>query len=481
MKEKKMVKQLGGKHRFLSALLAALLMGMPTRTTGSTPDNTKIKSKEHQTASHKLKSKKRIVEAAKPVLIPARQNLLKAAHAYQENANADTYLELWQDFSAAAAESAKKHVDPANLRKSCPILSSVGLKVIEAINSGANIKIYSFSLNKQYLQNKANSAGQQTGNSSGKQTISEATSTNRYALIQWLESGGLPSISADDYQTRSAKRSRSFHNLSKKAHLRNRKLRRTPTVICTQSIEVPANIEIKEACLFSSSVKENIAKNRFLAIRGVDIQSGHSWLYGLRHIRASWLNDPDLWQAVPTFLLQAGQAKARFSGNTLVINIGNQTSEIKLPAGGENPDVTGYEVSMPFINDRFALSGNEGQNPATAVAFQFLLALQNRRVDMAKIWLADPQLASIPGYLGLYSRTANSPSLKLIKMYSPLMGGSRFRLITSTKDDLIIDVGKVKTQWMIKALFIAPADHISREIGHILPATQTIGNGVKTN
>ena len=143
--------------------------------------------------------------------------------------------------------------------------------------------------------------------------------------------------------------------------------------------------------------------------------------------------------------------------------------------------MTSYELSMPFINDHFALNATEAQTPATAVALQFLLALQNKRIDLAKIWLADPQLASIPGYLGLYSRTSSSPSLKLIKMSAPFTSGSRFRLITSAKDDLIIDVAKIKTQWMIKALYIAPADHMAREIGHILPVTQTIGNDLKTN
>ncbi len=44
-------------------------------------------------------------------------------------------------------------------------------------------------------------------------------------------------------------------------------------------------------------------------------------------------------------------------------------------------------------------------------------------------------------------------------MASPGNGNSRYRLVTFLKDDLIIDVGKTKTQPMaIKALFIAPPD-----------------------
>ncbi len=118
----------------------------------------------------------------------------------------------------------------------------------------------------------------------------------------------------------------------------------------------------------------------------------------------------------------------------------------------------GYELVMPFTDDRFGFSTKEAQDSANAVAHQFLLAIQYKRLDLAKVWLSDAKLASIPAYLGLFSRSADSQPLRLINMPSPLCGGSRFRLLTGTKDDLIMDVAKMKNQWLIKGLFIAPGN-----------------------
>jgi hypothetical protein len=223
---------------------------------------------------------------------------------------------------------------------------------------------------------------------------------------------------------------------------------------------MPAGVEIRQACIFNGTG----GKTRFLAILGWDLQSGHAWTYGLKRTAAGWVQTADLWQQVPSFLLQSGQAKAKFSENNLVITIGGN-------AGADNAGTNGgYELVMPFVENHFSLTRNEAQDPARAVALQFLLAIQAKRPDLAKIWLLDPQLASIPGYLGLYTRPAGSYLLKLVNMSPPLNGGIRFRIITGTKDDLVLDIGKFKGQWLVKALFIASADSLSREIGRFVPA-----------
>ncbi len=58
-------------------------------------------------------------------------------------------------------------------------------------------------------------------------------------------------------------------------------------------------------------------------------------------------------------------------------------------------------------------------------------------------------------------------------MSGPAGGGARFRLVTSSKDDLIIEVGrilsgKLKGQVAVKALFVAPPDPIAQSLMGIL-------------
>ena len=73
-------------------------------------------------------------------------------------------------------------------------------------------------------------------------------------------------------------------------------------------------------------------------------------------------------------------------------------------------------------------------------------------------------VASIPDYLGLYHRPSGAPAFKLIAMAAPLNGGARYRLITYEKNDLILDIAKIKAQWAIKGLFIAPADPVAKRL-----------------
>ncbi len=99
-----------------------------------------------------------------------------------------------------------------------------------------------------------------------------------------------------------------------------------------------------------------------------------------------------------------------------------------------------------------------------SVAMQFSQAIQNGRVDLVKAWLIDAKLSSIPGYLGLYGRASSGPPFKLMAMTPPLNGGARFRLITFGPSDLILDVSKVKAQWAVKGVFIAPPDAQAKKL-----------------
>jgi len=100
---------------------------------------------------------------------------------------------------------------------------------------------------------------------------------------------------------------------------------------------------------------------------------------------------------------------------------------------------------------------------------QFVQAVQQGRADLAKGWLVDAKLISIPKYIGIMGRPAGQP-FKLIPMANPGNGISRFRFMTFEKDDLIIDVGRYKNQLAIKGLFVAPPDPLAQKLVGSLPA-----------
>ena len=295
------------------------------------------------------------------------------------------------------------------------VLSQAGLKVIDPVGSNSATHIYSFNHLPQ----------------------SAFVPQTKHGLIQWADQ--LAPAPIAEREKRKSKRK----TWTKKAP--------TITAIKTQFLNIPSSVDVREANLLPHAIatkngkaaKGNGSSHHYLAILGTDMQSGYAWLLGLKQVSPGWVQSPELFQDVPSFLVQTNSAKTRFSGNTLVISL-----------GGPN----GYELVMPFTDDRFAFSTKEAQDSANAVARQFLMAIQYKRMDLAKVWLSDPKLASIPAYLGLFNRSADSSALRLANMPAPLCGGSRFRLFTGTKDDLIIDVGKIKGQWLIKALFIAPAN-----------------------
>ena len=432
-------------------IIAIVVTAMPD-TWAIVSDKIQAKSGKHQDITKKQKNKKQIgtaeIEKQSSEDTKRLNKVIDSAQSYKDSPSNETYTELWQNFESWVHQLAIRHIDASNSCKAYQALSKAGLKIIDATGSGGSIRIYTFSPQAIWAQNKTGQPAPSANLKSDiKPLVSPMTKTpieTRDILVQSLES-----VQAEP-NSRLSKR----HSTKRARTIRVKKT----ALIRTQSINIPSGADIKQVCLLSGSTG---AKTVFLAINGVDLQSGHSWLEGLKHTGTGWVFDNDLWQQVPSFLLQTGQAKVRLSENSLVITIGSRG------AADNTGSTTGYELVMPFIENHFALARNAAQDPARAVALQFLLAIQGKRADLAKIWLADPQLASIPGYLGLYNRSG-STALKLISMPPPLNGGARFRLITNTKDDLIVYVGKVKTQWLVKGLFIAPADALSTQIGRLM-------------
>lgn len=209
---------------------------------------------------------------------------------------------------------------------------------------------------------------------------------------------------------------------------------------------------------------------RYLILAGNDKATGMIWLQSYRLVDGLWAESTDILSGIPPFLLQNVQGRAQFSGNDLVLNIaGKPESATETTITSKGPHSTSYKIVLHLVEGRYVMTGSGGDDGPTAVAYQFIQAVQAGRSDVAKAWLADGKLASIPNYLKLYGKSA--ANYKLIAMASPASGGSRFRLITYDKNDLILDVGKVKQQWAVKGLFIAPPDPFAQKLVNAFPST----------
>lgn len=252
---------------------------------------------------------------------------------------------------------------------------------------------------------------------------------------------------------------------------RRRIVRTSPTVAWRADIvRVTPGIQIKEARIVSSvtttTVGKRVVRNespRSLVLVGCE-KSSSSYLRAFRAASGTWNETPDVFNGVPPYVLQNLSGKASFSGNDLVLAIGGtNTSDGDLKTG-TGTSSNGYRIVLKLIGGRYTLDGGKnGEDGALAVTAQFASALQQNRPDLAKAWLADPKLVSIPKYIGYFTKTA--PALRIIPMANPGNGSVRFRLITSMKEDLIVDVGKIKTlPFAVKSVFVAPPDPLASKI-----------------
>ncbi|MBA3857338.1 MAG: hypothetical protein C0507_10565 [Cyanobacteria bacterium PR.3.49] len=223
---------------------------------------------------------------------------------------------------------------------------------------------------------------------------------------------------------------------------------------------------------------------KYLVITGTDRSTGLITLYGLRPSEAGWTAAPELFTSVPPFLLSSVQGRASFSGPDLVLSIAsNAVKPAEKPATGKvGPASSSYKIVLKFVNSKYLLEGKAPDEGPAMVIHQFLQAIKDGRQDLAKAWLADDHLASIPKYLGLYGKS--DQVYKLVAMSNPMGGGSRFRVVTFGKDDLILDVGMIKkydygkprSYVAIKALFVAPPDPFAKKLVGVTPNFERIGD-----
>ena len=219
------------------------------------------------------------------------------------------------------------------------------------------------------------------------------------------------------------------------------------------------------------------AAGKFLVLIGGDRQTNALWLKAFKFNDGPLVEAPELFTSLPMFFSQNVSGKASFSGSDIVLTVqppsgpasrdDSEKLEPVLQANGKplivkptNAAVAGYKVVLKYQGGHFGLAGRLPDDAPLSVALAFAQNICAGRADVAKAWLVDPKLVSIPKYLGLIGH--NSPPMRLVAMSSG--SGSRYRMITSAKNDLIIEVGRItsagrlKGQLAIKALFVAPSD-----------------------
>lgn len=240
-----------------------------------------------------------------------------------------------------------------------------------------------------------------------------------------------------------------------------------------------------------------------LVLIGADRSSGTLWFKGFQLVEGM-PEATELFSSLPAFFTQNVTGKAAFSGNDIVLTIQppvvrKDKVEEEKPAGVVKDTVSkpivaasvpGYKVVLKFISGKYTLAGHVPDDAPFSVALSFAQAVAGAKPELAKSWLVDSKLVSIPKYLGLFGRV--SPPMRLLPM-SNAAGASRYRLVTSNKDDLIIEVGRIlqpgrlKGQLAIRALFIAPSDAIAQRLSGAMvmpggaPATSSPASNTKPN
>lgn len=219
------------------------------------------------------------------------------------------------------------------------------------------------------------------------------------------------------------------------------------------------------------------APSKFLVLAGTKQPGNALWLESYKLTAGQWQQSSSPLSKIPPFLLGSLSGDISFTGNDLVLTAspsGNRETRNPLVANsGKNkkPDFSVYKLSLRLINGHYLLDGQGQADTAYGTITQFLQAEQKGRIDLAKAWLADPSVASIPQYLKLFNQGSLS-NFRLISLLSPC-SLYRYRLITFGKDDLIFDVGRLKDkdkdQWLIKAIFVAPSDLGWQKIAQSLP------------
>ena len=213
---------------------------------------------------------------------------------------------------------------------------------------------------------------------------------------------------------------------------------------------------------------------KFLVLTGNEKTVKTVWWNSYKLTASGWLPAADLMSNIPPSLNNV-QGKVGLSGSDLVVTV---TPSVGQTTSYGKPDASAYKLVFHLNGGKYVMEGTAVDESIHSIIFQFLKAEREGRMELAKTWVADPKLASIPKYIGLSSRISES-QIRLVAMPNPMNGCQRFRLVTYGRDDLILDVGRrndpksKQIQWVIKSIFVAPADPALQKFARNLPSFDT--------
>ncbi|MDX2108165.1 MAG: hypothetical protein SFY67_17350 [Candidatus Melainabacteria bacterium] len=252
------------------------------------------------------------------------------------------------------------------------------------------------------------------------------------------------------------------------------------------TLEYPSDINLNDARIVHSTTTTTVVgpRNRkhttvvegpkFLCITGYKRQDGQIWLKAYKLAGSALAQTTEPFAHVPASLLQSGSSRAFFSGNNLVIGMGQ--SDPTQGANGEStktpvtsiPSSSSYQVVLKFEGNAFSLADKPQTEGPLPIAQFFVKTIIEGRTDVAKAWVSDPGLINITKYAGLLGKTPAKP-YKLVAM--TVIPGSnvmaRYRLVTFESQDLIIDIGRVKKETKVRGVFVAPSDPVARNLNGV--------------
>lgn len=392
------------KHLLMSILIVFGLVLLNISTVFAATSKDSNKSEQNQSTE---------LAVPAPASAPHSASLAAVASEYKSHPDSVSWEKVQKELTSFLTNPSTGRAEATSLFKANPTLHELKVKVMDA---GSNARIW----------------------------LIPQTSDGQAVMVQWQHT--VPSGATKAIVTR----------------IRGRKrVTRIPimtSVFRVQSIALPQNVSLNQGRIVHGE-----AKGSYLMLSGNDKTTLSVWLGAFKLSGDCFVPHSEILSLVPPYFLQNLSGKATFSGSDLVFNVSQKAPSSSSTHPAARPVSTGYKVVFRLTGSRYVMEGSSADEGPQAVVHQFMRSLQQGRTDLAKAWLADPKLVSIPKYVGLIGHPGHS--FKLIAMSSPA-GSYRFRMITFEKNDLIFEVARVKPlmQLMIKAIFVAPPDPLAQKL-----------------
>ncbi len=388
------------------------------------------------TAAPALKKDEMPGDTASTIQIPAVHvsNLAKAIDDYKAGPSETTWAPVVSFLQTLLNDPQATQTDLSKLQSIIPQLGQIGLKVFD----GGQARIWTF---PQITQ-------------------------SREIIVEWRE-----------VKTTKPAAGVKFAPKSVIAHTQ---LISIPDVLVADAkvVSVPAAAPAKAAVAKGAKTatkgpapQAKIPGAKFLVLTGNEKTVKTVWWSSYKFTASGWLPAADLMSNIPPSLNNV-QGKVGLSGTDLVVTV---TPSVGQTTSYGKPDASAYKLVFHLNGGKYVMEGTAVDESIHSIIFQFLKAEREGRMELAKTWVADPKLASIPKYVGLSSRISDA-QMRLVAMPNPMNGCQRFRLVTYGRDDLIFDVGRrndpksKQIQWVIKSIFVAPADPALQKFARNLPS-----------